>query len=256
MPDAFLRLLLLFVCLLAQPLHAAEYRVASDENLAPYSFRDASGQPAGIDIDVLNEVGRRLDIRFRIELLPWKRVLQQVEQGQVALASPLFRTPEREQFAQYTGPVHYSALGLFAPANSTLRFTGLADLDGKRLGINRGFVLQDEFDRAVREGRLQIEEVNAVEQNIRKLQAGRIDLFAANVISTQYALRNSGATASLRLLPRLLQEHRPAFLVISRRAAVPEREQLARQLEATLNAIHQDGSYARIVSKYTGQKAQ
>ncbi|WP_293766254.1 transporter substrate-binding domain-containing protein [uncultured Aquitalea sp.] len=236
----------LAVCAAAQPL-----LVATDENLPPFSFVEG-GKVVGVDVDMLREAARRAHVALDIQPMPWKRVLQELRQGDVPLASPLFRTPEREAFADYLGPVHISMLGLFVRKDRMFPFNKVDDLQGKRLGVMRGFVMQDELDAAIKAGRVQVEEGTTVEQNVGKLVLGRVDAFINNVASTYYQVRGTPAAQQIVVLPVLLQEHRPAFLAASkaaRGAALPGVEALGKALQKQM----QDGTYQKILAGYTGQ---
>lgn len=231
---------------LAQPVV-----VASDENLPPFSFVE-NGKVKGVDVDMLREAARRTHVELDIQPMPWKRVLQALRQGEVPLAMPLFRTPEREAFADYLAPVHVSMMGLFVRRDRVFAYNGVDDLLGKRLGVMRGFAMQDELDAAIKAGRVQVEEGTTVGQNIGKLILGRVDVFINNVASTYYQLRATPAAAQIVLLPVLLQEHRPAFLAASRAARAagkPGVEALGKALQQQM----QDGTYQKIVAVYTGQ---
>lgn len=236
--------------LIAGTGYAENYTVAVDENLAPYSYRAADGKVVGIDIDMLQELGRRLNIQFTPKPLPWKRVLAETQIGRSQLSMPLFRTPERETFALFTGVMHYSRLALFGRRNQPWRPVKLEDLRGKNIGVNRGFVLQPAFDKAAQEGLFQIEEVNTLDQNVRKLLAGRIDAFAANEDAIRFTVRGTPAASEIVMQPLVLDPSRPAFLVISRAARLPREAELAQRLKTTLDAMHRDGSYRRIVARH------
>lgn len=224
-------------------------RVGTDESLPPYSFvRD--GKAAGIDVDMLHAAAKRLGLEVEVIPLPWKRVLALLEAGELPLAMPLFKTPQREAFALFTGPVHLSQTGLFVRKGNEFAFESVDDLTGKRIGLSRGFVLQDDLDLAIRAKKVTAEEVGTIDQNLRKLAAGRIDAFAGNVVSTRYVLRDSPLGAQLTILPRLLHASRPAFLTISRNAPLPNRARLAEDLRTALDALHRDGTYAKIVESY------
>ena len=246
-------LLLRLVIALAMAVGIAQatplFKVGTDESLPPYSFV-RGGKAVGIDVDMLHAAAKRLDLKIEVVPLPWKRVLVLLQSGELPLAMPLFRTPERESFARFTGPVHVSQNGLFVRKGEEFPFTSIDDLTGKRIGLNRGFVLADDFDRAIRQGKVMTEEVGTIDQNVKKLGARRIDAFAGNVVSTRYVLRGTSAETKTAVLPRLLSENRPAYLVVSRTAKIPDQERLVETLRRTLEDLHRDGTYAKIVESY------
>ena len=228
---------------------AAPLVVVTDESLPPYSFVRGN-DVVGIDVDMLTEAAKRLSLDLKITALPWKRVFVYVKEGRSPLAMPLFRTAEREEFCLFTGPVHYSVTGIFVKKGKEFRFDNIGDLNGKRLGYNRGFVIQDDLDKAIATGTVIAEEVRSIEQNFGKLMAGRIDVFSANVVSTQYVMRDSPFRNEISMLPKLLTDQRPAYLVVSKAANLPGKEELIASLTVTLKALYQDGTYDKIVKRY------
>jgi polar amino acid transport system substrate-binding protein len=234
-------------------MHAARadsVRVATDENLPPYSFTQG-GVAVGIDVDMLRAAAAQLPLEITVVALPWKRVLHYVENGEVPLAMPLFKTPEREQFAIFSAPVHYSLTSLFARSNSASKFNALSDLHGRNVGYNRGFVLPEQIEKAIKKRTISAEEVSTTTQNVAKLMAGRIDLFVANVENTQFILRGTPARNEIVQLPRLLAETRPAYLVFSKAAGFKANDPIIAALNLSLEKLHRDGTYDRIVRKYT-----
>ncbi|WP_319243463.1 transporter substrate-binding domain-containing protein [uncultured Propionivibrio sp.] len=240
------------VCLscLGRSAFAGELLVVTDENLPPFSFvRD--GKVVGVDVDMLRRAAAKAGASVRIEALPWKRVLHLLENGGTPWAMPLFRTPEREVVSSFIAPLHFSTMGVFVRRGGEFPFTSLDDLNGKRLGYNRGYALPPDLSEAVRQGRLQLEEVASTAQNVEKLLAGRIDCFVANVENVDFTLVGMASRQDVVLLPKRLWERRPAYLVIARAAEGKETAGTVASLRQALESLHRDGSYARILAQYT-----
>ena len=224
--------------------------VVTDDNLPPYSFVQKGGV-IGIDVDMLLSAAKTANVEIRLLALPWKRVLFQVEHGTAHLAMPLFRTPERETFATFLAPVHFSATGLFVQKGKEFRFDSVNDLFGKAIGYNRGFALNEQLDRAIRNGKIRAEEVSTTEQNIKKLLASRVDAFVANIVNTQFLLKSTPDATRVTVLPNYLAERRPAYLVAAKAPRTPEQERAIAALSGALDRLSRDGTYERIVKKYT-----
>lgn len=86
--------------------------LAGDIDFAPFSYLN-NKKPVGIDIDIAKQAAKRLNIEIDIKLFPWKRTLTSIKKGLADLGMALFRTSEREEYAEYTHPVHYSDFVLF-----------------------------------------------------------------------------------------------------------------------------------------------
>ncbi len=164
----------------------------------------------------------------------------------------LFWTQGREAFADYalSHPIHQSKFNLFVPTGHKFSFKSIGDLHDKRIGMNRGFVVNAEFDEAVRRGLIISEEVEGINYNIKKLLNGRIDAVADNYHVTRYQLRKMGVTDKIVALPEPLIKSRNAYLVLSHTAQIKGRASLLKKINQSLEAIYQDGTYQYIVDKY------
>jgi hypothetical protein len=87
---------LVFCALIMHAARAESLRLATDENLPPYSF-SRDGVAVGIDVDMLRAAAAQLQREITVVTLPWKRVLHHVENGDMPLSMPLFKTPERDE---------------------------------------------------------------------------------------------------------------------------------------------------------------
>lgn len=248
---AGIRILLgLGAALLALTAQAQKLRVQGDYAFPPYSYlRD--GKPAGIDVDIVQELGRRSGVQFELELVPFKRVVESVRAGSIDAGMALLHNAEREGFALFTGVLHNSTYSLFVLKDKPLRFDGsLNSLQGQRIGKVRGFFISEAFDAEVAAGRIQVEETAGAEQGLQMLRLGRVDAVSGQTVVTRYLAQQNGMGEALRVLPLPLVPDKPAFLVLSRAAAIPDREALGERLRLALEQMHKDGSVARIEARH------
>ena len=82
------------------PFSAAEqFTVFCNEKKVPVCYKDKTGKIVGIDVDIVRELSKRLGFSLDIQLVPWKRVLAGVEQGNVDAGMPLFVTKDRKKYS-------------------------------------------------------------------------------------------------------------------------------------------------------------
>ena len=233
----------------ADPL--PELTLHSEFSFPPYNWVE-NEEYKGIDADIVREACRRAGIMPVIKNRPWKRVLKEVETGEADGGFSSFLTPEREAFAHFlTGsPLHYSTYSLFAKQGREFAYQKAEDLFGKRIGIVRGFVINKDFDDAFKSGKIIVEEVTELKQNILKLLAGRIDAFVHQQDITVYALKTKKFEGNVVMLPVPIEPARPSYLMISKAAKIPEKERLTESLNTALKNMQQDGTVEKIYDKY------
>lgn len=224
--------------------------IVGDDDFPPFSFTDDEGNVTGIDVDTVNEMGRRLNLSFDIQLVPWKRLLNMTEKGAVFGSFSLFKTPERETYSLFTHPVHYSTYKVFSNPSKISKFESLADLFGKRFIIEAGFVISDEFDAAGRRGDIDIVEVYRSDELINRLKRGGIDAFVGNELTTQYKYGDDLKDFNIEILPRPVQVARGAFFVLSKAYPMADKALWQNRITQTLKEMEQDGTQQKIISNY------
>ncbi len=217
------------------------------ENFPPFSYEE-NGIIKGMDVETVLEMAARLNIEVKIELKPWKRVLSMTELGKCDGAFSCFRTAERQKFAVYTAPVNYSTYSIFVKKGEEFKFSSITDLYGKLFGKNRGLVVSDEFDQAVKEGNISLVEISSNLVDLAMLN--RFDMFVDNLLLTQYQLKRKKLTGQITPLPRPITKARGAYLIISKAAAIKEKESLVKKMTKVLREIHSDGTIQKIQNKY------
>jgi polar amino acid transport system substrate-binding protein len=60
-----------------------------------------AGEIRGIDVDIVKEIAKRMNLDIKYIKCPWARCLQLMESGQADLLSSAYKRPEREEFMFY-----------------------------------------------------------------------------------------------------------------------------------------------------------
>ena len=227
--------------------------LAVDDDFPPFSFSE-NGVPAGIDVDIARELGERIGIEFKISLMPWKRLLAKTRKGEIDAAMSLFKTRERETFAIFTHPIHYSTFVLFVKKGREFQYTTISDLYGKRILIEAGFSAGEAFDRAVSENKINAQEVFQPSGVFHFLVNGSYDAFVNNREVTLYRLRHKQNfkkyADQITFLPRPVKHQNGAFFVLSKQGAVKNKAGLAQKITAHLREMEAQGRYTAITGRY------
>lgn len=146
----------------------------------------------GLSYALVNEIFSRIDLDVDLELYPQKRMLKTLKEGTKDAATVISINSERSEYIEFSDPI-FQKRGLVFYRNDRevpLEWTTYEDFKGLVIGVVRGHNYGDEFNDAVKEYGLKIEEVSTVEQNFKKLIMGRIDLFMAVELTAIQYLRN------------------------------------------------------------------
>lgn len=238
-------------CSLTITAHAGQPLVFSTlDKFKPFVWQE-NGSAKGIDVDIVKELCNRADIELTLEIVPWKRVMHNVESGKTAGGFAAFKTPEREAFSIFLdAPIHESTYNLFVKKGNRFTFDSVEDLFGKKIGNISGFKTGEAFDKAVVEGKITVEVLDDIGKNIKKLMTGRLDAIVGNQAQTLLKLKEMGLTGQVEFLPTPVRESRGAFLIISKAADIENKSGVIAVLNRHLKEMAADGTIQKINDKY------
>ena len=146
----------------------------------PFGY-EHEGRAAGVEVDLVKEMGRRLGIAVEVDIYPWPRMLKMMQNGQLDCMFAAFYTPEREQYMSYTRmPIHVSRLALYTRKDRVFEFRALEDLKGKRIGILRDFKTVAVLDQRLDEGFADVIYGKDFNQLFDLLEADRVEVVIVN----------------------------------------------------------------------------
>lgn len=209
------------------------------EEWPPVSFA-SSGGPDGFAVQLVSLLQRRTGQAGMIQVVPFARGFQAVQQEPNVVYFTLGWTPEREQQLHLLGPVLTVDTWLWgwrgrAPAKP------LSIMQAKQLKLVTGRQTVNEA-LLQRLGFESLQKVASPSQAIRMLQAGRVDLWCNSSIAVPEVLRRMGLPEdSLVRLTRL--ESTPLYLAFSRGTAADtlaawEQGLLSLQRDGTLSSLY------------------
>ncbi len=231
-------------------LHKEPLKLVVTKNTAPWAYAE-DGQVKGIDYEALQEIARRMGFTFQLEPFPFKRSFSYIKKGQRDGILLLYHTRQRESVVLYSkDPMHDSTHYVFVKKGNEFAFDSIQNLYGKLIGKNRGFAISDEFDKAVLDKKIRIQEVDFRERLIKMIATDRIDAFVSNYASTKLELKRLGLVNQVVHLPRPLTK-KGVFFALSKKASnVKNKTEFLNTLSKTLRDIKKEGLYDKIVDKY------
>jgi polar amino acid transport system substrate-binding protein len=229
---------LAFGCAVSHAQQAPRLYLAT-EAAVPHSMLEGT-RVIGIGADTVREIVKRAGIDYTIELLPWKRAYTAALERSDACVFSTTRTPERDPLFTWIGPIGEADWVLMARADSKLRLDSLDDARGYRIGTYNG----DARDHYLRARGFKVDPAPNDRLNLRKLMAGRIDLWAASFRRGSATLARMGYGD--KVVPVLVFNRIRVYLACNR--GVPD--ELVARMNGALAAMEHDGTLQRIVHRY------
>jgi polar amino acid transport system substrate-binding protein len=222
----------------------------------PYNCSKTNKDP-GYLIEVLQEIFTPLSIVIEYELMPWSRSIEMVRAGQFhALVGTSRRDTADLIFPNQ--PQGISNNYFYVKAGKSWRYSGIPSLANIALGAIEDYAYSDDLDYYIamhrnNPDRLQlVGGEDALELNIRKLIADRIDAVCEDSFVMDYQLKVTARTGKLETAGELMsqqpQEARNVYIAFS--ANSPDSKRYAELLSKGFTELRHNGRLAQILAKY------
>jgi polar amino acid transport system substrate-binding protein len=216
-------------------------------------YRDANGDYAGIDLDVVNELAKRSGCMFNTVLESRVRIWDQLAKNVLDLSVSGIPSPEREQYAEFMLYLQSHNFALIRRDLAGALSTPEAFLaDTKRLVVvvksfKHGAVFDAWLDKMRTQQR--VTEVPDFESAVRVFKLGRADAMLALPTSWPLILRREGLQDQVSVLDWAPQDRITAGLIVSRqRVSEVDRQ----RLRAALTSMLKDGTLEAIFKRHVG----
>jgi polar amino acid transport system substrate-binding protein len=166
-----IRLILCTIVLLSSISIQAEKITAVGDPWPP--FLDPNQASNGIIYEIASAAYATQGYELEMNFAPWARAVAGVKNASYDLLLGTWLTEERTKFLMFSDPYLNNSLKFIKKKGSSFDYSGLESLNGKSIGVVRGYGYGDEFLNA---NNFKRPEAKNFIGNIRKLTAGRIDL--------------------------------------------------------------------------------
>ena len=217
------------------------------EESPPFNYQN-QGRMVGIATDIIREAFQRIGYQIQVSQYPWARALYMAQNGEADAIFCLYKTAEREQHFDFSEVIAHDTQALFVLKDSPIVYDGdLASVSRYLIGGINGYSYGSGFDTAIKEGKIKFDPINNLNSNIQKLLAGRLDMFIEGEFQALFTFKQQGLLDKIRDLPMKVNE--PELFVAFSKLRNSTRLDL--QFNRGLALIRQDGSYQKIIDRYT-----
>lgn len=207
----------------------------------PFFIEEEAGQGsvARLVRDVFAEEGYTVTFHFR----PWQRAYREAAIGQHHATAIWMHAPEREQEFTYSDPVMQERFVLFHRKDRPIEWQTLSDLSDLTIGTSIGYSYGPEFDTAVDNKVLTVDQAASTVLNFKKLLYHRIDVFPEEINVGYYILNRELGQSEAREVthhPKPVLENE-SFLLFPKNA--PKTPHLVAAFNRRLAEFRRDGRY-------------
>lgn len=217
---------------------AAELKVGANIGNVPWEFQDASGRKVGFEIDLVNQIGKRLGLTVSIVNIPFTGLFAAVQSGQIdAAVSSITITRPRLQSVSFAQPYYDSDQSLTVTARSGVK--GLKDLAGKTVGVDTGSTGDIWATRHQSELKIaSIQRYEGLSPAMLDLAAGRIDGYISDIPALQYFIKGK---PSYKIVTRITTGEQYSIMFAKNAPIANKVDAVITQLkkEGFINALHQ-----------------
>lgn len=174
-----------------------ELRVGSDIPYAPFEFGRAPDYE-GFDVDIVNEIAKRLDLEARFVKTPFDPIFRNLAQGRFDMvASAATITPERQRTVDFSDPYFPADQSLMVKRGSDIRT--VEDLAGKTIGAQLGTTGADYAkDEANAET---VRTYDLIDDAFNALQSGQIEAVINDFPVSKYAEQSKQDLVVVQTIP-------------------------------------------------------
>ena len=217
----------------------ADGLILTTEDAPPFNYSTDGGKTIlGSATETVLELFRRAKIDYKITMYPWVRAIEMARSDKDTCVYSTNRTEEREKNFAWVGPVAPNEWVLFAKADSTIKLASLEDAKKFKVGGYRG----DAATLYLQGQKFTIDEAVNDEQNVQKLDAGRIELWATGAQIGRFVADKM----KVKIKSAIAFKKTELYLACNLSVA----PQTIATLNATLQAMAKDGTTAAIDKKY------
>ena len=227
------------VYLLFPPVsHTTPYNtlvVGTTPDFPPFTFVQ-NGKPAGFDIDLMYEIGQRMNKSIEIRTMNFNASLPSLQMGNIdVLASGLTATPERAQRVLFTNPyVEGNPLIIISLPKEPIQT--VSDLVNKEVVVNQGYTA--DFYLSAVQG-VHLKRLQTVADAFLALKSGRVTAFvtAQNTVTPFFEHYSSDQFYIATI---------PATDETASLAVTPKKPELLREIQMVLDSMKEDGTLEQL----------
>ena len=217
--------------------NAGQITLSMSGGYPPFNYYNATNQLVGFDIDVCNEVAKRLGVEFKPVPNEWSGIVEGLRAGVYdGILGSMAITEERKKVVDFSIPYYYSGAQVLVRKDSP--YQSVDELQGKKIGLVTGTTFENDANNLKADIKLYKDD----NQTLMELQNKNLDAVITDRVVGITAMNKS--QFNVELLGKLLRSEEIAV------AFRPEDDSLREEVNKILQAMHDDGTLSTLSEKW------
>ena len=228
---------------LQKVLDSGQLVLGLDENYPPMGYRDESGQIVGFDIDMAQEVCKRLGISLVTQPIEWEKKEEELNNGAIdCIWNGMSVSPDRMASMCLSQSYLRSELVFVVMSDSNIK--DVHDIKGNTVGVQLGSTTEDELKKSALIQDITLAGYVDNKELMQDLVQRKVDVAFIDTISTYYY--SSMNDDSIYVLPTVFSREE---LAIGFRK---DDHALRNKVQDTINEMNADGTLKTLSEKWFG----
>jgi len=197
----------------------------------------------GFISEIITNAFKRAGYTVEIYFMQSDKAIKEATEGRYDVVYPEYYSKDRAQNFVYSYFFYNRLLALYKRKLTAITYKTLKDLTPYKIGVVKGYINTDEFDRATYLKKIEDE---SDEVNLRKLANGELDLIVIDKLVAQYLIKTKipEAENKLEAIEPPLAIHE-LFVIFPKN--LPNSEKLAKEFNKAYKSMQKDGTIKKIM---------
>jgi ABC-type amino acid transport substrate-binding protein len=189
-----------FVTLLGCRPAQTKIVAGTEATFPPMESRDATGNIVGIDIDIMNEIGKTERMTIEYQNIPWDAIFSKVQQGSVdAIISSITILDWRKMNMDFSLP-YISSPQVIVVKKGTTGIETTNDLYNKRVGVLKGSKTIRQMQDKASDAKWTITEYSNTEEFYYGLVEDKVDAIILDKVVAGYWEKNPEDSKNIKVV--------------------------------------------------------
>lgn len=219
--------------------------IATDTAFVPFEFKQ-DGKYTGFDIELWDAIAKEAHLKYELRPMDFNGIIPGLQTGNLdaALAGITIRD-DRKKVIDFSDPYYESGLAILVNKDND-KIKTAQDLKGKTVAVKIGTATVDYLKANVPDAKLKL--FPNIDNAFLELATGRVDAVVHDTPNVQY-FANTGGKGRVKVVGALKSGDYYGI-------AFPKGSKLVPEVNKALKALHENGKYDALYTKWFGGKAE